>query len=228
VRALAELPVASALVGLALDFSTNLRCANARYFQHLQCEEPTETTCKAQPKHTLCRVCANIGCRGGCDRCVCTLCPRQVMECSECHETVGVCRQSDCDVNGYQCCSRVSVSGRFVCASCINRASTCATCSRALCPGCEVGIQCVHGVCRRELVACDNHIRAYAMDERWEQCECCSVWECNECADADGNSCDCGAVLCNACTRVAHCKDDHRFDVVVRHSERKRKEPADV
>lgn len=97
IRALGALPLASELVGLALDFATDLRCSKATYFDavhgidwKLRCYhgEPCSLQCCAVAREA--RVCVCVECTHGmwsCIMCATTLCE----DCNDIKFRCGTC-----------------------------------------------------------------------------------------------------------------------------------------
>lgn len=215
VRALADLSITPALVGLALDFCTDLRCDGALYFQR-PCGEPVETTCRARHKHTLCSRCANRGCASGCKRTVCTYCPRQVMVCALCHEEVGICRQ--CVVPEFSCCPSPTRIRQFICGPCARSGETCTFCLKKVCGRCDIPVPCSTTGCTRRIHTCSLHSWAMVRTMGWTFCSECRLWECNTCARG-ARKCACGAELCSNCAGNMHCMNDHPVEPVGRPAE---------
>lgn len=216
-HALREIPLTPAVLGLALDFSVDLRCDNACYFQRGACGAPVETTCWAGHTHVLCGSCANRGCQG-CARRVCTLCPRQLMTCAWCHEEVGVCNHRSCPRPKLTCCD-ISIQRRqSVCGACVTRSDRCDVCGTGLCRACAVPIQCSTEGCTSTLSICG---REFARARGWKRCSTCELWECASCTQVE-TKCGCGAPLCTQCAKDVHCAHDHRLELVDRVAKRNR------
>jgi len=219
IKKLAAIPQPDVVLGLMLDFSTDLRCENASYLGVAH-GEPVEVVCQENPPHTVCGRCADQACTNDCDATPCPMCDGLRLRCEECADEFRICKKGGCERAAFECCEESGAKPPVLCHRCIDNCPSCAVCDTLLCGECNDDITCRSDKCVHTVHACAEHMDDALDRLGWLRCDGCNEFECEQCRgdenDAYGTKCACGADLCQECRREEHCEEDKRIEEVKR------------
>jgi len=197
IQKLADLPCLPELVGVALDFATDLHCDRATYFgpEHDMCIQLAH--CNARPMHQLCVNCSPAhACDNVCGYIVCLTCSAETHDtCTVCKLDIKACNQSSaCTPYTFSCCESRRREYAVLCGPCLTRLPHCYICMTSLCRDCNYVRHCSNMECGARITLCDDHRCHPIMAHMWAKCIGCKSTICHPCSqrvDAPGLCTEC-------------------------------------
>lgn len=201
IEALGDLPCASELVGLALDFATDLACERARYLGPAHSAKMRVMRCRNRLRHMLCETCNPAKeCDNGCEEIVCTACNEARPQiCSACDEIISACFNPLC-LYQLKCCRARVAETAVLCAKCYNNQPACYKCYTRLCANCDTTCACCNLDCGTFAYACELHTETLVEDSMWDTCPECNALICTVCTRAGVRG------LCTDCAKLHSAK----------------------